>query len=391
MKSAQVIGDEDATSTLANERTTSEFRRPARARFASLVGIGIGIVYLVMALAFQPAYKVDLAVYQEAVGQLLTGGSLYSSGSFLYPPFAGLILLPAGLLPSPGPAVINLAVHLVACIVLALVLLGTAPSRRRDRVDTVLTFLLCVLALLASNAVVIGLYFGQVSLAVVTLMVVDQFLGPRWRGLLTGVAGGIKLIPLIMIPHYLLTRQWRAAANSVGGFAAATTLGVLFAPADSLRYWSGAVPMPVVVDQFNKSLSGLMHHWGSSDLRVWLVGAVVIGAAALWRAGQHHRAGEGLAAVLVLGLASSLVSPLSWMHHLVWWPLAGLYLVLAGNRWQRLLGWLMISAILSGSPLVPYTAWLPPAFDVLGDVFTVGSAILVFTGLPRHAGEGPVP
>lgn len=385
-----MTGEGDATPVSAQEEAMNQVRRATRARFVPLAGIGIGMTYVGMALALQPRFKVDLSVYQEAVGQLLTGGSLYTSGSFLYPPFAGLMLVPAVVLPDPAPALINLAVHVISCILLALVLIGAAPSRPRDRPDTFLAFLLCVLALLGSNAVVTGLYFGQVSLAVVTLMVVDQFLGPRWRGLLTGVAGGIKLIPLIMIPHYLLTRQWRAAANAAGGFAAATALGFLFAPADSVRYWSGDVPVPVVADQFNKSFSGLLYHWGISDVRVWLAGAAVVGAAALWRAGQHHRAGEGLAAVLVLGLATTVVSPLSWMHHLVWWPLAGLYLVLAGHRWQRVVGVLMIVAILSGSPLVPYTAWLPPSFDVLGDVFTVGSAILVFTGLPNHRRRVPV-
>ncbi|MCC6495003.1 MAG: DUF2029 domain-containing protein [Propionibacteriaceae bacterium] len=371
----------------------SDLRLPAPARVGAAAGIGLGLAYVGVAIAALPAVQVDLGTYQAAVGRWLTGGSLYgptSEGAFLYPPFAGLLLVPAVLLQAPVPAAINVAVHLVACVVLAVVLLVGCPSGPRGRVDGVLGFLLCTLALLASNPVVSGVYFGQVSLAVVTMVVLDSVVGPRWRGLLTGVAGAIKLWPLIMVPHYLLTRQWRAAANSAVGFGVATALGFVVAPTDSLRYWSGSVSVPTALAPFNKSLFALVHRW-SLDPGLWIAGVVVIGAVALWRAGRHHRRGEGLAAVLVLGLATTLVSPLTWMHHLVWWPLAGLWLVLAGNRWQRLLGGLMIVSILSGSPLVPYTAEVAPGLDLLGDVFTVGSAVLVFTGLPGTARAEAVP
>lgn len=362
---------------------------PTPARVAIAAGIGIGLAYVGVALASQPATHADLATYKAAVGRLLAGGSLYApalgEAPFLYPPFAGLLLIPAVVLSAALPDAINLAVHLIACVLLAFALLVGTPSRRRGRAGDVLVVVLCSLALLTSDPVLWGMYLGQVSLAVVTLMVLDSIVEPRWRGLLAGFAGAIKLLPLIMIPHYLLTRQWRAAANSTAGFAAATAIGFVIAPTDSLRYWTGGVVAPTVPAPFNKSLAALLDHWGNLDPRLWIAGMVVLSAAAFWRAGGHHRRGESLAAVLVLGLATTLVSPLTWMHHLVWWPLAGLYLTFAGNRWQRLLGVLMIASILPGSPLVPHTTWLPPGWELLGDVFTLGSAVLVFTGLPHHA------
>ena len=257
--------------------------------------------------------------------------------------------------------------------------------------DAIQVFALCALALFATNPVVSGMYFGQVSLPIVTLMVVDQLVGQRWRGLLTGIAGAIKLWPLIMIPHYLLTRQWRAAANSTAGFVVATTLGFVVTPADSLQYWSGRVPVPPTPPWLNKSWWAVLHDSGIFDLRLWAAGVAVIFVVALWRAGGHHHRGQGLAAVLVLGLAATLISPLTWMHHLVWWPLAGLYLVLIGNRWQRVAGVALVAAVTIGSPLVTYLVPPPPWLGALGQVFALGSAVVVFAGLPRHEGEETVP
>lgn len=367
----------------------------APARALAAVGIALGLACAWVELAALPAVLVDLTVYQAAVRQMLAGGSLYSLPStvgapFLYPPFGALALIPSVLLPAPFPEAITMAVHVLCCLALALVLLVAAPTRRRGRLDAIQVFSLCALTLFATNPVVSGMYFGQVSLPIVTVMVVDQLVGQRWRGLLTGFAGAIKLWPLIMIPHYLLTRQWRAVANSTAGFAAATALGFVVAPADSLQYWSGGVPVPPTPPWLNKSWSALLHDVGIFDFRLWAAGAAVIFVVALWRAGLHYRVGQELAAVLVLGVAATQLSPLTWMHHLVWWPLTGLYLVLTGNRWQRIAGVALVAAVTIGSPLVTYLVTPPPWLGALGEVFAVGSAVLVFAGLPRHECGEPV-
>jgi alpha-1,2-mannosyltransferase len=168
--------------------------------------------------------------------------------------------------------------------------------------------------------------FGQVNILLLMLMLVDMALpdSSRWKGVLTGVAAGIKLTPAFFVLYLLATARYRAAAMAVGGFAATVLVGALVAPRDSLTFWSGAFADPARVgvpqNNSNESLRGLLARTvGVAGIHqlLWLIGALAIAGISLVLARRLSRAGEELAAVALCGAAMTTVSPYSWVHHWV--------------------------------------------------------------------------
>ncbi len=149
---------------------------------------------------------------------------------------------------------------------------------------------------------------GQISLLVVALVVVDALLVPtRFRGLLTGVAGAIKLLPLLFLPTTWSPGSWRAAANTAGGFVGATAVAAMILPQDSLLYWTKLLFQTARVGDMsslrNKSLLGLPQSPRSGSRRVWwLVLAAVFGVIGLWQAWRCHQRGEEFAGCCAGGL-----------------------------------------------------------------------------------------
>ena len=95
----------------------------------------------------------------------------------------------------------------------------------------------------------------------------------------SGVAAGIKLIPLVFIPYLLLTRRFRAAAMATGTFAATVVLGFLVVPGDSTDWWLHGL-------FFNGSRTGFVGWGGNQSLRAILTrfAGSIHGATAAWMA-----------------------------------------------------------------------------------------------------------
>ena len=93
--------------------------------------------------------------------------------------------------------------------------------------------------------------------------------------------------------------------------------------------------------------------------------------------------------MLTVGVLSTVLSPISWPHHLVWISLGGLYLVLTGRRWPRLIGIGVLALFVMDTPFIGYEAttdvWLNLA-RTLPSLALVGFAVLGFPG--PNAGEG---
>jgi len=344
--------------------------------------------------------RLDFSVYWGAIHTWVGGGSLYDFSTintygqvlaFVYPPFAALVLVPLGLLSLGRAAVLWTLLQLGLTAVLALVVYRTAsnppgptPWDRRKRA------LLIVLGLIVSNPVAHSTELGQLSLLVVTLVVVDVVLLPaRWRGVLVGVAAAIKLTPLIFVPFLLLTRQWASAARTTATFALAGLLGFLVMPADSWRYWTQLVFDSARMGELawlrNKSLRGFLARWdigGAYQTQLWLVLAVVVFVLGMWTAWRHHVRGEEYRAILIVGMLSTVVSPISWTHHLIWLVLAWFVLALEVDRWERNLGVVLVMSSFYYSP-----PWLPvedgPVWlAVLGALPLVASVTMVIFGFP---------
>ena len=179
----------------------------------------------------------------------------------------------------------------------------------------------------------------------IALALFDHLLPRKWQGSLVGIAAAIKLTPLVFLPYFLLTRQWRQAAVCTGAFAAASGLAWVVLPGASLAYWTDKLWQTGRVGRtdstVNKSLLGMLARHlpeGAPTTLVWLVVATAVAVLAYWQAARHLRAGNPLAAALAVGALSVAVSPISWPHHQLWLVFAACWYLLVGGRAATVLG-----------------------------------------------------
>ena len=323
------------------------------------VAVTVGIILVVTLAGTEEAGLLgDLDIYRGAVNTALAGQDLYSYTythptvhglGFTYPPFAALFLLPFAVLDSVPAKVIWTAltfIVLVACIFLLVHQSGRGAADgspvRASRVAWVAGLSIPVML---SYPFLHNLVVGQVSLFVVALALFDHLLPRKWQGSLVGIAAAIKLTPLVFLPYYLLTRQWRQAAVCTGVFAAASALAWVVLPGASLAYWTDKLWQTGRVGRtdstVNKSLLGLIARQlpeGVPTTLVWLAVAAGVAVLAYWQAARHLRDGNPLAAALAVGALSVAVSPISWPHHQLWLVFAACWYLLVGGRTATPLG-----------------------------------------------------
>ena len=172
-----------------------------------------------------------------------------------------------------------------------------------------------------------------------------------WKGFGTGVAAGIKLVPLIFIPYLLLARKFRQAAMACAGFAFTVLLGFVILPKDSTKWWFDGLFVQGGRTGFtgwagNQSLDGLITRLTGSvngAKPAWIVAAVLVGVAGVTGAALLDRKGYPLPGLLMAALTGLLVSPISWDHHWVWIApgalVAAHYAVQAWRRGAKRTAW----------------------------------------------------
>ena len=281
----------------------------------------------------------DLDVYRVGGSAVLHGTDLYgvtepeTGYPFTYPVFAGLLFVPLAVLP-----VLAARVALTLLSVTALFVIMHLTTRRLSW-----SVPLSVLAV-GLHPVWETFTFAQVNLILTALVLVDV-LSPdrRWRGVLVGIATGIKLVPGLFVVYFLVTGQRRAA-----GVAALTTLatmavGFAVQPGPSWVFWTHHALNPARTGSpayvTNQSVLGVAARLlRTEEPPGWLtlgVSAIVV-VAALVLARRLLLRGETLTSVCVVAVASLLASPISWSHHWVWAiPCLGTLAVWAhGARWR---------------------------------------------------------
>ena len=350
-------------------------------------------------------YRLDLDVYRIGSTIWRHGGSLYgalpnTSGGinlpFTYPPAAAIIFAPLSLIPFDVASVlITLAtvVSLLVVLVLAVRSLGL-KAQGADR--WLLIGALLPLALLV-EPVRQTLGFGQVNVLLMVLVALDCLTATkRWpRGVLIGIAAAVKLTPAAFILFFIVRRDWRSAAYTVAGFLAATGLGFILDPHDSVLYWTKLV--------FNSGRIGGIDYAGNQSLLavitranvpsglttvVWgllVIATLIVAAIGMRRA---FNANQVVFALCLNGVAELLCSPISWSHHWVW--VAPLFLSLGVLAW-RTRTWPAIALTLSGLLLVYLGPqwWFPANNDrelhwafwqqIIGSAYVYYGAVLLIT------------
>jgi alpha-1,2-mannosyltransferase len=331
----------------------------------------------------------DLDVYRRGARELLHGRSLYDSAPhfphpdlpFTYPPFAAALFVPAYLV---GPVLAGVGMSLLS---LGCYLVMTLTCGRRLGLAWPTLLPLAALGL-ALEPVQRTFWLGQVNLLLAAMVVADCFLVPaRARGLLTGVAAGIKIIPGVYVIYFVLRRDWAAVVRAVLGFGLSVGVSAIASPHDVQRFWTRLFWDPNHVGQqayiSNQSVFGQVVRF-TRDLHpsAALYGPLALGALALaaYAALRQLRAGSDVAALTCVAFGGLLASPISWSHHWVWFVPAVLVLIARGQR--RAAGILALVPALSPQWWTPSThlrefhhhwwqTWMCLSYAVAGVAFLV--------------------
>ncbi|MEV8363597.1 glycosyltransferase 87 family protein [Streptomyces niveus] len=311
--------------------------RGSRRRYLLLGVLCAGVTAFVATVPFHRDWF-DLWVYYDAVHHWtdsaggLRGDGLYDYRvpgqvyGFTYPPFAALCVLPLSLFSWPVALTAGIAANLGA---LALILRRLAePVIRRHGLDRLTSYvlLLCLLALL--EPVYDSISFGQVNLLLLALVLTDARLlatGSRWAGIGIGLAAAVKLTPAIFIGYLVVTRRWRAAGTAVAVAVGATLLAAGLAPGASYAYWTHALwdtsrigDLSYVSNQSWQGVLARLSTPADPDRLWWACGVAVVVGLWAYRVDKARAVGDVRVGIALTGAAACLVSPVTWVHHLVW-------------------------------------------------------------------------
>ena len=362
-----------------------------------VIELTLALLPMGLVLTFTRGTNMDLDIYRGALVDMLHGGSAYDYAvfvkevganlGFIYPPFASLVMMPLALVPEAVGAVVMAGVTTLLVMLALLGCIGAIDTHRlrvgRKEVS-LLVVALASLPIAVSIPALSNMTLGQISFAIAAVVLIDVTLLPaRWRGTLVGLVGAIKLTPMILVPYYLVTRQWRAAINASVAFALATAVSAAVRWSDTIRY----LFHPEVVSNSlgnlsradNWSIYGVLSRFGldgSTRTVVWLLGSALVLAAALWRARRHSLQGQELEATLVMGLAAGLVMVATWPHHLLFCVVA--CAVLAMER--PAIGFPVLVLATIGGELLPESP---------GNWMVLLIISLVVLGLPGRARRAP--
>jgi hypothetical protein len=209
---------------------------------------------------------------------------------FTYTPFAAIAFALISFVPWWLSQPLALAVDIIALLAALWFTLG-GLGYRKDKIRLGAT-LLGTAAVYWTEPVLRTMYLGQVNLVLMALIIWDLCQPDTgrsrwWKGFGTGIAAGIKLVPLIFIPYLLLTRKFRQAAMACAGFAFTILLGFVILPKDATKWWFDGLFAQGGRAGFigwagNQSLEGIITrltgsvHAGHAP---WLAAALVVGVA----------------------------------------------------------------------------------------------------------------
>ena len=287
--------------------------------------------------------QIDTAVYRDSgIAVRNQPAMLYAlklgpaNLPFTYTPFAALLFASGGAA-SFATWQVGLAALTIGLLpVVAYLSLGLA-GRPASLARAAAAFAIAAVGLWL-EPVATTLFFGQINLVLLALVVGDLALPDRikGKGIGIGLAAGIKLTPLIFIPYLLFTRRVKAAAVSALTFAVTVGLGFALLPHASAFYWGGQITRPgrKPFHLLDQSLNGVilrLTHAGPDARAYWLVAAVVVGIAGLATSILASRRGHELLGLVACAATGLLVSPVTWSHHYVY-VVPALVLAAYGSR-----------------------------------------------------------
>ena len=355
----------------------------------------------------------DLMIYREAMRWWADGNPLYDYArpdatqghlEFTYPPVGAFLLRPLAWFSQPQADAVFIVLAL-ACLAASVWWL-VRPIADRHGWSRWFAFGVAFILATGLEPIRLAFDFGQINFVLWALVVFDLAVlaprGSRWLGVGIGLATAIKLVPGIFIVYLLVSRRWRAALVATGTTLVATLLAAAVAPSASVTFFSEKLLHGEGVGQLhyvmNQSVNGLLARFSEPPSTVvWLVLALPVLGYGLWRAGRAAQAGDELTGMALTGLAGSLVSPVTWVHHIFWFVPALLALVdtaaggssVRGTRSEN--GTALASSALSNQPVRSGLRGRTPLLVVAGLTYvTVTLSLLQWWEFNLGRPGGPV-
>ncbi len=340
-------GSADSRPTASTGPRRGPLRWPVAA--VGVVASAAAVAFLFLHVRLENRFF-DLMVYRSAVRWWVDGNPLYDysqpdpyqeSLGFTYPPVGAFLLRPLAYLDRTA-AIWVYGVIAVVCVAASVWWLTGAVARRQSLSlnapargsgpgwSRPLLFGVSLLVTASLGAVWIGFDFGQINPILWALIVFDlAVLAPRrsrFLGIGIGLATAIKLIPGIFIVYLLVTRRPRGVIVASATAGLATLLAHVAAPSDSARYWTSVVwggegvgPLDFFM---NQSISGVLARLYQPDAYptlLWLGLCLPVFLYGMWRARRAALSGDELTGIALTGFVGSLISPVTWTHHIFWW------------------------------------------------------------------------
>ena len=275
----------------------------------------------------------------EGFDKELYGRAMVSIGvldlPFTYPPFAALVFLPFAFIPLKVGMAIMVLITAAAAWWLSSIMYSYANAHGRP---LPLQDKLGRYGMIAALTIVVMLCgpwrrtfdLMQINPIIMVLILAD-FLRPATRvprGVLIGIAGGLKLTPLVFGLILLVRRDWKGIAALGATFLATIAVGFILLPNEAPQFWFSAISDPSRVGDINFvdniSIQGWLMHFGlkgtALKLGFYALAALSIALVAVLLY-QLERRGKTLAQVAVTGTLMVALSPISWSHHNVLLPL----------------------------------------------------------------------
>ena len=385
-----------------------------------LIGGVVAAALIIAALAVPWGPRmIDLEVYRVGASALLTGKDIYTVSEptsglvFTYPVFAAVVFAPFAVVSTPVAQIAILALSLAALwaiihLTVQAVRSGVGATRGSALAWSVPLSVVAV----AAHPVLETLLFGQINLILTALVLADVLPRDRGRGrgVLVGIAAGIKLVPGIFIVYFLITGQRRAAVTALLTTIGTVAVGFLVQPRASWAYWTSHAMDPdrmggiaYVTNQSILGMSARLMRDPHPPRAVTLTLSAIVVTAVLVMARRLSQRGDRFTAVCAVATASLLASPIAWSHHWVWFvPCLGTLVVWAlqttdSSRWWR---WTVVglaAAILVTGPMqfMPKTGLrelthtLPQ--QVIANLFGLLAVLYLGWAALRAWRSGPVP
>ncbi len=341
------------------------------------------IVALITVSAINPHDHIDGEVYRLGARAWLDGRAIYQnlppteSGMalpFIYPPFAAIVFSPLALVPKlVSTVIISITTHLALLATLYVVLsASTFMVAHRDKIVLVTAAILPLATV--TEPVLETITYAQINVVLMALVAVDclwRTRGPKKlpypRGMLIGIAAGLKLTPLVFLLFLLLRRDGRSIAVALGTFAATILLGVVLAFENAGQFWFkqmlatsevsfGKLTGDASTYAGNQSVRSMLSKWTVPEellTVVWALAVLLILALAVAGMVQALRKSDLALALTLNAVAGLLISPVSWFHHWVW-AIPALVLLIGGalvaRNWATALAGSLAAALFTLAP-----------------------------------------